>query len=111
MVDSDLLLCLFLFFARAGWWWFKTGSLYNSHGCPGTRFVDQTILDPIEIPASAFQVLELKACATTPSQKKFFFKTSLILWPISGFLSHFQSSLRSFKGVYSSIVLHFAYAK
>jgi hypothetical protein len=37
-------------------------SLY-SPGCPGTHFVDQAELR--NLPASAFQVLGLKACATT----------------------------------------------
>jgi hypothetical protein len=38
-------------------------SLY-SPGCPGTHFVEQTGLR--NQPASASQVLGLKACATTP---------------------------------------------
>jgi hypothetical protein len=41
-------------------------SLY-SPGCPGTHFVDQAVLELRNPPASAFQVLGLKACATTPS--------------------------------------------
>jgi hypothetical protein len=40
-------------------------SLY-SPGCPGTHFVDQAGLELRNLPASAFQVLGLKACATTP---------------------------------------------
>jgi hypothetical protein len=39
-------------------------SLY-SPGCPGTHFVDQAGLELRNLPASASQVLELKACATT----------------------------------------------
>jgi hypothetical protein len=39
-------------------------SLY-SLGCPGTHFVDQACLELKNPPASAFQVLGLKACATT----------------------------------------------
>ncbi|GAB1290364.1 NAD-dependent protein deacylase sirtuin-5, mitochondrial [Apodemus speciosus] len=39
-------------------------SLY-SPGCPGTHSVDQASLELRNPPASAFQVLELKACATT----------------------------------------------
>jgi hypothetical protein len=35
--------------------------------CPGTHFVDQAGLELINPPASAFRVLGLKACATTPS--------------------------------------------
>jgi hypothetical protein len=41
-------------------------SLY-SPGCPGTHFVDQAGLELRDPPASASQVLGLKACATTPS--------------------------------------------
>jgi hypothetical protein len=39
-------------------------SLY-SPGCPGTHFVDQAGLELRNPPASASQVLRLKACATT----------------------------------------------
>jgi hypothetical protein len=39
-------------------------SLY-SPGCPGTHFVDQAGLELRNLPASAYQVLGLKACATT----------------------------------------------
>jgi hypothetical protein len=41
-------------------------SLYGP-GCPGTHFVDQAGLELRNPPASASQVLGLKACATTPS--------------------------------------------
>jgi hypothetical protein len=45
---------------------FETGfSLYSS-GYPGTHFVDQAGLELINLPASASQVLGLKACATRP---------------------------------------------
>jgi hypothetical protein len=37
-----------------------------SPGCPGTHFVDQAGLELRNSPASAFGVLGLKACATTP---------------------------------------------
>jgi hypothetical protein len=37
-----------------------------SPGCPGTHSVDQADLELRNLPASASQVLELKACATTP---------------------------------------------
>jgi hypothetical protein len=40
-------------------------SLY-SPGCPGTHFVDQAGPKLRNLPTSAFQVLGLKACATTP---------------------------------------------
>jgi hypothetical protein len=36
-----------------------------SPGCPGTHFVDQAGLELRNLPASASQVLGLKACATT----------------------------------------------
>jgi hypothetical protein len=50
--------CLFVFR--------DTVSLY-SPGCPGAHFVDQAGLELRNPPASASRVLELKACATTPS--------------------------------------------
>jgi hypothetical protein len=37
-----------------------------SPGCPETHFVDQAGLELRNLPASASQVLGLKACATTP---------------------------------------------
>jgi hypothetical protein len=37
--------------------------------CPGTHFVDQAGLELRNPPASASQVLGLKACATTAHQK------------------------------------------
>jgi hypothetical protein len=40
-----------------------------SPGCPGTHFVDQAGLKLRNLPASAFQVLELKACTTTAQLK------------------------------------------
>jgi hypothetical protein len=44
--------------------WFYRVSLY-SRGCPGTHFVDQAGLELKNPPASASQVLGLKAYATT----------------------------------------------
>jgi hypothetical protein len=38
----------------------------HSPGCPGTHFVDQAGLELRNPPASASQVLGLKACTTTP---------------------------------------------
>ena len=38
-----------------------------SLGCPGTHSVDQAGLELRNAPASASQVLGLKACTTTPS--------------------------------------------
>jgi hypothetical protein len=54
-------------------------SLY-SPGCPGTHFVDQAGLELRNPPASASQVLGLKACATTPSLN--FFKKIFIYYYI-----------------------------
>jgi hypothetical protein len=51
-----VLFCFVLF-------WDKV-SLYSSD-CPGTYFVDHTGLKLRNLPASAFQVLGLKACTTT----------------------------------------------
>ena len=48
-------------------------SLY-SPGCPGTHFVDQAGLELRNPPASAFRVLGLKACTTTPGSL-YIFKT------------------------------------
>jgi hypothetical protein len=57
--------CLFVWLV--GWFWFfpDTVSLC-SPGCPGTHFVDQAGLKLRNAPASASQVLGLKACTTTP---------------------------------------------
>ena len=52
--------CLFVLFIR------DRVSLY-SPGRPGTFLVDQAGLELRNPPTSAFQELELKACATTPS--------------------------------------------
>jgi hypothetical protein len=49
---------------------FETGFLCISLGCPGTHSVDQAGLELRSPPASASQVLGLKACATTAWQKK-----------------------------------------
>ena len=46
-------------------------SLY-SPGCPGTHFVDQAGLEPRNLPASASQVLGLKASATMPGSLAIF---------------------------------------
>jgi hypothetical protein len=58
-------------------------SLY-SPGCPGTHFVDQAGLELRNLPASASQVLGLKACATTPDSSdsyQLFFSFFLSLPP------------------------------
>ena len=51
-----------------------------SPGCPGTHSVDQAGLELRNPPASASQVLGLKACATMPSSF-FFLIIALCLWP------------------------------
>jgi hypothetical protein len=53
---------------------FETGFLcVASPGCPGTHSVDQAGLEHRNPPASASQVLGLKACATTARRFFFFF--------------------------------------
>ena len=58
--------CFFCFVLFCLVFW-DTVSLY-SPGCPGTHFVDQAVLELRNPPASASQVLGLKARATTPSE-------------------------------------------
>jgi hypothetical protein len=45
----------------------------HSPGCPGTHFLDQAGLKLRNLPASASQVLGLKACATTSGSILFFY--------------------------------------
>jgi hypothetical protein len=45
-------------------------------GYPGTHFVDQAGLELRNLPASAFRVLGLKACATTPGFCFVFYQNS-----------------------------------
>jgi hypothetical protein len=45
-----------------------------SPGCPGTHSVDQAGLELKDPPASASQVLGLKACATTARLNSYFYK-------------------------------------
>jgi hypothetical protein len=45
-----------------------------SPGCPGTHFVDQAGLELRNLPASASQVLGLKACTTIPGWFSFLMK-------------------------------------
>jgi hypothetical protein len=49
-----------------------------SPGCPGTYCIDQAGLKLRNLPASASQVLGLKACATMP--RFFFFSLSLYVY-------------------------------
>jgi hypothetical protein len=44
-----------------------------SPGCPGTHSVDQTGLELRNPPASASQVLGLKACTTVPKDNQIFY--------------------------------------
>jgi hypothetical protein len=53
-------------------------SLY-SPGCPGTHSVDQAGLELRNLPASASQVLGLKACATTARRKSRIFAVSKLV--------------------------------
>jgi hypothetical protein len=63
-----LFLLLLFCFGFFGFWFFETGFFLYSSGCPGTHFVDQAGLELRNPPASAFQVLGLKACTTTAWQ-------------------------------------------
>jgi hypothetical protein len=59
----------FLFFFFFVFLFFRDRVSLYSPGCPGTHFVDQTGLQLRNPPASASQVLGLKACATTAGPK------------------------------------------
>ena len=58
------LTCFFLLFFF--FWFFRDRVSLCSPGCLGTHFVDQTGLELRNPPASASQVLGLKACAIMP---------------------------------------------
>jgi hypothetical protein len=62
------LFCLFvcLFGVVVLFCFFRDRASLYSPGCPGTHSVDQAGLELRNSPASASQVLGLKACATTP---------------------------------------------
>jgi hypothetical protein len=60
------------FFFFFGWFFFRDKVSLYSPGCPGTQSVDQAGLKLRNLPASASQVLGLKACATTARQAKLF---------------------------------------
>jgi hypothetical protein len=64
--ELDLFVCLFVFCFR------DRVSLCSSC-CPGTHFVDQAGLELRNPPASASQVLGLKACATTAKFRYVFY--------------------------------------
>jgi hypothetical protein len=62
---GSLFACLFLFLFL--FLFFRDRVSLCSPGCPGAHSVDQAGLELRNPPASAFQVLGLKACATMPS--------------------------------------------
>jgi hypothetical protein len=66
----------FNFFFFLVWFFRDRVSLY-SPGCPETHFVDQAGLELRNPPASASQVLGLKACATTARLTQMFYMTFL----------------------------------
>jgi hypothetical protein len=68
-----MLAFFFFFFLVFGFWFlvFRDRIPLYSPGCPGTHFVDQAGLKLRNLPASASQVLGLKACATTPGLNAF----------------------------------------
>jgi hypothetical protein len=79
MFNTSVLFLVFFFFFF--FWFFETGFLC-SPVCPGTHFVDQAGLELRNPPASASQVLGLKAFATTPGFNKSFrgFKKTELLF-------------------------------
>jgi hypothetical protein len=70
-----------------------------SPGCPGTHSVDQAGLELRNLPASASQVLGLKACAITPSLETLFFKVEApVPWKVTPssllpYTVHYRSDL------------------
>jgi hypothetical protein len=69
-IQKFLFVCLFVCF--------RGRVSQYSPGCPGTHSVDQAGLKLRNLPASAFQVLGLKACATTPG--RIFFNPQNTIW-------------------------------
>jgi hypothetical protein len=61
-----------IFFVFVFFFVFRDRVSLCSPGCPGTHFVDQAGLELRNLPASASQVLGLKACATTARQQTHF---------------------------------------
>jgi hypothetical protein len=74
-IMDSLALIFFLFVCLFFCFGFEAGFLCVALGCPGTHSVDQAGLELRNPPASASQVLGLKACATTA-------------WPSFDFCSH-----------------------
>jgi hypothetical protein len=65
LVCLFIYLFIYLYFYFLSFWFFRDKvSLYSS-GCPKTHSVDQAGLELRNLPASASQVLGLKACAIT----------------------------------------------
>jgi hypothetical protein len=62
---SFFVFCLFVLGFLFFGFFFQDRVSLCSPGCPGTHFVDQAGLKLRNLPASASQVLGLKACATT----------------------------------------------
>jgi hypothetical protein len=58
----------YIFFWGGGFW--RQGFPLCSYGCPGIHFVEQAGLELRNLPASASQVLGLKASTTTAQLKK-----------------------------------------
>jgi hypothetical protein len=56
---------------------FRGKVFLNGPGCPGTHSVDQADLELRNLPASASQLLGLKACGTTAWPTAFFLSLSL----------------------------------
>jgi hypothetical protein len=66
-IDPKLLGYFILFYFLFLFGFFRDRVSLCSPGCPGTHSVDQAGLELRNLPASAAQVLGLKACTTTPS--------------------------------------------
>jgi hypothetical protein len=70
--ESEIHTISFLFFSLSlSFFLFCSFFVFCSPGCPGTHFVDQVGLKLRNLPASASQVLGLKACVTTPGTISF----------------------------------------
>jgi hypothetical protein len=63
---------IFFYLLLLLFWFFRDRVSLYSPGCPGTHSVDQAGLKIRNQPASASQVLGLKACATMPGLFFFF---------------------------------------
>jgi hypothetical protein len=61
-------ICLFIYLFVCCFLFFRDRVSLYSPDCPGTHSVDQADLELRNSPASASQVLGLKACATMPSR-------------------------------------------